>query len=191
VKQAVESIKPLAHGYRAVLVIAEELEKIGAANKLRAMMRKAENRPHKGSLGYRHSPETLALISSKLMGRVGYWKGRKRDPRTVEKIRAAKLANPTRYWLGKKRDPATTAKANATKAIRGVPRPPDHIIEALKISGAASAAKRRKPIKCVQTGISYESCRAAAIDLGFHITSIRKVAAGQRKQIRGMEFVYA
>jgi len=29
VKQAVESIKPLAHGYRAVLVIAEELEKIG------------------------------------------------------------------------------------------------------------------------------------------------------------------
>jgi chromosome segregation ATPase len=29
VKQAVESIKPLAHGYKAVLVIAEEMEKIG------------------------------------------------------------------------------------------------------------------------------------------------------------------
>lgn len=57
-------------------------------------LRMSEN--HKGYKRTKEQNEKLSKNNPR------FWLGKKRDQKTIEKIKKSKLKNPTRYWLGKK-----------------------------------------------------------------------------------------
>jgi hypothetical protein len=56
------------------------------------------------------------------------------------------------------------------------------------INGRLSAVRKR--IKCVDTGVEYESMTKAAIELGTRVSYISAVCRGKRKTLLGMKYKY-
>lgn len=143
-----------------------------------------------GVLGLRMSPETLAILSKRKKGCVGYWRGKKRPMETREKIRQAKLANPQRYWLGKRRTPETIAKISSSKIGKKRTNQTEKELFARKRNIASAAFSLRKAVICLNDNNVFNSAREASDFYGFSKTTVAAVASNKRKQASGLRFKY-
>lgn len=139
-----------------------------------------------GTLGYRHPPEIIEQIAEKLRGRVGHWRGKRRDPAIIEKMRAANLANHPRFWLGKKRDDETKAKISAAKS--GKPRTPSS--RYYQPTPAECGAHRQKKTVCLNDGVIYPSAKHAALAYDLNPLSVSAVCRGRYAALHGKRFAY-
>lgn len=117
-----------------------------------------------------------------------YWEGRKRNPETIEKMRAAMLGRPG-YWTGKKRSQETNAKVSATK--KGVKNPA--AVEIMRIHGTkvreAANKVRQRPVVCLDNGLRFESAKQASLYYGGHRSTVT-VAVRNGWKAFGKKFVY-
>jgi Straboviridae intron-associated endonuclease 1 len=106
------------------------------------------------------------------------------------KMSTIKKANPLRYWLGRKRSEETKRKISETKT--GKPNPSAAGRPLLPWVLEASAQKRRKKVKHINSGKVYGSLTEAASDLGISKVHISKICRGGRlKTIYGNSFEFA
>lgn len=142
-----------------------------------------------GALGYKHTPEVIEAMAKRMIGTVGYWRGKKRPPETIEKFREAQRLSPTRYWLGKKRDAATIEKIRAAKV--GIPRNGGtDLMRSTSAENMRKAARaRRKPVRCIDDGLEFESSGAASIHYGLNRGAVSK-AIGRGTGVSGKTFEF-
>ncbi len=145
-----------------------------------------------GALGFKMPREVVERLVAQRRGKPGYWLGKKRPLETIEKIKAAKRKNPMRYWLGKKRDAATIEKISKTKT--GVPRKqaPPHALAIFADNMRRAAKARRRPIRCLDDNLIFESAKDAANYYDFKTLSVSGVCNknGKRKTLFGKRFQY-
>lgn len=145
-----------------------------------------------GSIGFKHSPESLEKMRVASTGRPGYWLGKKRSLEDREKMSLAKLANPQKVWLGKSRDQSTKDKISSTK--KGCAPPPvTPLMEKARAENMRKAAKLRcKPVICLDDGKIYESAAAASLAYGFCPTTVAGVCNPKSKgnSAYGLRFKY-
>ena len=145
-----------------------------------------------GSLGFKHSLETIERM--RVISRRPHFgrRGVKRPIEVNEKVRAAKLANPTRYWLGKPRSEETKEKIKL--ALRGRPAPKETpLMRATRLDNVRKSSEaKRRPVVCLDDGIVYPSAKEAAGAYGFLVRSISNVCNLKRpgKTLYGKRFRY-
>lgn len=131
----------------------------------------------------------VAKLAAKKRGTMGYWRGKKRPPETIEKFRAAALANPSRYWLGKKRAAETIEKIASTKRSRSYPIT-DRMLESANKNIQCAIDSVKKPVLCTSYNMYFPSAQNAAFHFGVSRTSVARAAAGKRRAIYGLKFKY-
>lgn len=118
-----------------------------------------------GNFGYRHSVKSRKKKSDAKIGRPSHWKGKKRAPETIEKMRKRLLEKPIAYWNGKKRE--------MTPAM------------------VAGARRRRKAVICLDDGKVYESSKEASQAYGIkRFRDVNAVCSGKAKSACGRRFSY-
>lgn len=86
------------------------------------------------------------------------------------------------YWFGKRRSEETKAKMSASHRKRDISGP--------KNSAFGKPGRHHRPIRCLDTGETFYSVRAASIALGIDYSNIFKVLKGEKNTHRGFRFEY-
>lgn len=121
--------------------------------------------------------ETSPLIkkmAEKMSGKGNWFYGKKHPPERIEHWRKSKSGELSHSW-GKTRP--DNAQRNANKVWTEE--------EKAKISRANS-----KPIRCIQTGIVYDSVKSCAKKLGLDSNTLHKIIRGKQKHRDGYTFEY-
>ena len=102
-------------------------------------------------------------------------KGKKRSREVVERLRLS--------MIGRRHSDETKRKMSEFNKGKTIP-----IETKQKMS---EAAKNKKPVICLDTGVVYESIRHAARDLGLYPQHIHKICNGVNKRTGGYRFAFA
>lgn len=157
-------------------------------------------------------PDTRRKISEANKGRAAVFKGRKFSEEALEKFRATKARNgKPAPMTGKKMLPhvkealrvANLGKPSAMKGRSHTPEALENMRRAAKTrkryvhtaehrAALAEGAKEflRKPVMCLDDGITFYSATEAAKYYGLRVNSVSRVAAGARNSAAGRRFVY-
>ena len=139
-----------------------------------------------GISGYRFSDVARKAMSDRMKLKPPLMLGKTFTADHIENLRRAKL--------GKKQTPEQIKKA--ADARRGKPlseQTRQKIAESLKGKPIAKevVARKYKAVRCINTGIVYESVTAAAKELKLETTNISRCCKGVFKQTGGYSFEYA
>lgn len=119
----------------------------------------------------------------------------KKSPGSGLKAIATKKARGTYFDLGawaRGRPQSPEAKAKFIAKRRGIPRGPRpaHAMAIFADNMRRAAAARRKPVIWLDTGLIFDSARAAERQFGFSDGAVAAVASGARAEIHGKRFCY-
>lgn len=133
-----------------------------------------------GAVGAKITEEGRKRLSEAAKSRPGYWRGKKR-PDMAAGAQDRLLKRPLRYWAGKKRDAATNVKISQAKT--GVPRRGGtQLMLATAAENMRRAARaRRKPVRCLDDGLEFQSSTEASVYYGFHRTTVTRAIRNDLK----------
>lgn len=129
-----------------------------------------------GTLGIKHSPETIEKMKSNRVCTTSWAKGRKFSPEHIEKIRMANT--------GKKLTAET--KMKLSKAHKGK----ETWIKGKTMSNEVRA-KKSVAVICVETNVRYFGMMEAERQTGVHHNNISKCLNGERQTAGGYHWEYA
>lgn len=150
---------------------------------------------HPGGLkGYPISPETRAKMSASRLGQRHHQFGKPLSAEHKKSLSASHrgkvCSEETRAKLraastGKTFSPETRAKISASKRGQKMPA---HVLSALQAANAARPSHLRKAVRCVETGVVYESSRLAALAAGVSPASMCRHTNGRQTLSIGLTF---
>ena len=138
-----------------------------------------------GVSGLKHTEESKRLMSIAHKGRASPTKGVKFSPERIEKMRC--------YLKGTKQSDEhklKTALGRAGIKCSEATKEKLRIINTGKKMSREAILKRTKAVRCIDTGIEYESVTLAANTFGLSTSNISKACKGQFSQTGGMRWEY-